>query len=41
MEVLVSDGGFASDIEEYLHRFYTDFEHELRSGGGSGGFIPY
>jgi hypothetical protein len=27
------------DIEhkDYLHRFYTHFEHEMGCGGGSGG----
>ena len=36
MEVSTSDGGFAKNIKEYLHRFYTNFEHEIGSGGDSG-----
>ena len=29
-------GGIVQDIEEYLHRFSTNFEHEFSFGGGSG-----
>jgi hypothetical protein len=36
VEVLVSSGGFANGIEEYLHRFSNEFEHKLQYGGGSG-----
>jgi hypothetical protein len=36
VQVFDSGGGFANSIEEYLHRFYPDFEHKIGLGGGSG-----
>jgi hypothetical protein len=36
VEVLISGGGFANCIEEYLHWLYAYFEHEIGCGGGSG-----
>jgi hypothetical protein len=35
--VFGSGEGFANGIEEYLHQFSVNFEHEIGSGGGSGG----
>jgi hypothetical protein len=36
VEVFVSGGDIICKIQEYLHRFWTIFEHEFNFGGGSG-----
>jgi hypothetical protein len=36
VEVLLKGGDIIYSIQEYLHHFWTKFEHELTLGGGSG-----
>ena len=37
VEVFVLSGDNSYSIQGNLHRFYLNFEHEIDSGGGSGG----
>ena len=41
IEIFVHGGGIRYRIQEYIHRFYTHFEHEMGCGGGSGGIFKY